>query len=82
MFPVYDKTICGFEIKQPNYDVFVPLILGSLVSSARPSGCFVEFMKMASACNIKLFSVRYSDAEAVATALVELIEGGKKRCDV
>lgn len=82
VFPVYDKTICGFEIKKPNYDVFVPLILGSLVSSARPSGCFVEFMKMASACNIKLFSVRYSDAEAVATALVELIEGGKKRCDV
>lgn len=82
VFPVYDEGIRGTEVRRPARDALVPLVLGSLLGAGRPSGLLREFMRMVSAYGIRLLSVRYSDAEAAAKSLVELVEGRERSCCV
>ena len=79
---MYDEGIKGVEVGRPAHDALVPLVLGSLLGEGRSSSLLREFMRMVSAYDIKLLSVRYSDAEAAARSLVELVEGRERSCCV
>ena len=82
VFPMYDEGIRGTEVGRPAHDALVPLVLGSLLGEGRQAGLLGEFMRMVSAYDIRLLSVRYSDAEAAAKSLVELVEGCERSCCV
>lgn len=82
VFPMHDEEVQETEVGRPALDALVPLVLGSLLGEGRPSSLLREFMRMVSAYDIKLLSVRYSDAEIAAKSLVELVEGRERSCCV
>ena len=78
VFPRYDVEAREVEIGRPAHDALVSLILGSLVGARAPAVHLGEFLRMISRFDIKLLTVRFSDAGLAAKSIVEHIDGWRE----
>lgn len=82
VFPTYDGKAPYTEIANVAYDKFIPLVLGSLLGEERPSILLSRFMRIVSVFDIKLLSVRYSDAATAAGKIFEYMQKRERTRDV